>query len=554
MTSISNRLLVKVLSVYIALTVAIFAIEVGVDYRQIRSGIVAEINLLHANFGRSVAYGLWNMDKTQLEATGAGMLNMPSVTRVIMFQTNGDIVYDASASPDKSGSFFPATTFYSRRQIDYVLSNDNRTTSVGLLEIQSNSNIIVKQMQRKVLFSLFSGMIKSLLLVFLVKYFFDRYLSRPMVEIARRAAGIDPKQRQISKLPVDDEQDNELTVISRAINGLTTEIEATVGELDQLNTDLELKVARRTEQLQTANAALDKEKKDLNTEVSLRKEREHELEKVNGELAQSLTELHHAQATLVESAKMAALGELVAGVAHEINTPVGLGLTGASHFQYLLQNLDQKYRAGELDEADFEKFMNDAKELARSVQISLEKAAALVRSFKLVAVDQGNDEKRQFNVAAYLNDIVLTHRPALKKRRVELRLTCDEHLMLTSYPGAWSQLISNLISNSLIHGFTSDIAEPRIEISVSDLGEGIDLIYQDNGIGMSEEVARRVFDPFFTTNREGGGSGLGMHIAYNLVVQRLMGTISVETSSGHGVRFSVHIPRTTETGDGANAS
>lgn len=263
---------------------------------------------------------------------------------------------------------------------------------------------------------------------------------------------------------------------------------------------------------------------------------------VNAALASTVERVQLMQENLVRSEKMAALGGLVAGIAHEINTPVGLSLTGATHFKHMLARLGERFRAGELEEADFERFLADANELARSVTVSLEKAANLVRSFKLVAVDQTLDDLRSFEPAPYIRDILLTHHQALHAAKVTTTLECDETLKVESHAGAWSQILSNLINNSLIHGFAGVSHARSIQIVVRAVGDNVGLLYTDNGRGMAPEVAEHVFDPFFTTNRQGGGTGLGMHVVYNLVTQKLKGQIALETQPGQGVQFALTLP------------
>lgn len=542
MRSISSHLLKRVLSIYFALTLVIFAVDVGLQYQRHRDGIAAELSMLQKTFERSVAYALWHMDSNQLSATIAGMLEMPSVSRVIVTSPEGAVISDAtSRETSKQQHLLPISTLKARQAL--VHQEGPSEVPLGVLEIQSNSSVIVHRMQGPVLFAALTAMVKTMVLVALVKLFFDRILSRPLFEIARRAAQINPKAPQTSPLPVKQQgKPDELDVISSAINGLVGEVAATVGALDGLNKSLESQVEQRTAALRVAYDDLARERAELNAEVALRQARENDLEKSNQALAQSIEQLRLAQESLVESEKMAALGGLVAGIAHEINTPVGLGLTGASHFAYMVQQLETKFRAGELEESQFERFLGDAKELSRSICVSLEKAAALVRSFKLVAVDQGSDELRRFDLGAYIADVVLTHQPVLRKAQVALAIDCPERLEVTSYAGAWSQVLSNLINNSVTHAFPAGWQDPRIRIEVRIEGDDLVAVYSDNGQGMSEQVARRVFEPFFTTNRQGGGSGLGMHIVYNLVHQQLHGRVALQTEPGQGCRFTLRLP------------
>jgi signal transduction histidine kinase len=264
---------------------------------------------------------------------------------------------------------------------------------------------------------------------------------------------------------------------------------------------------------------------------------------ITEDLTATINHLTKAQDVIVRTEKMAALGGLVAGVAHEINTPVGLSYTAATHIQNIITEIENSYRSGLLDEISFEKFIDQSAGLARSMIICLEKAAKLINSFKLVAVDQAIDDQRQFFPAAYIGDILLTHHQGLQTTQVKVTLDCAPEIKVSSYPGAWSQIISNLIMNSLTHAFTQDSRDRQMSISVKLVEENIQLIFEDNGRGMDSTTAAHIFEPFFTTNRQGGGTGLGMHIVFNLVTQRLLGEISLATQEGKGAKFSILFPQ-----------
>ncbi len=537
--SVSTRLLRSVMSVYLLVTLVIFGLELTLQYRQARSGIDAELAMLQGTFRDSVSHSLWNMDAGALDATLSGLLQMPSVSRVIARGPDGAVISDsalgAAARPPPTGAVIS-----NRQSVSHTRAG--KTTELGTLEIQSASGVIVERLRAGFLFSMAAAIAKTAVLVFLVRRFFFRILSRPLYRIAEQAAAIDPKAISAQPLPVTTGPRDELAVISDAINRLAAEVAVTVGALDTLNKGLEAEVAQRTALLQKACDELDRERCDLSAEVVLREANEAELKRINLTLSQSLEQLRVAQESLVESEKMAALGGLVAGIAHEINTPIGIGLTGSSHFHFMLEQLEAKFRAGELEEPAFERFIAEAKELSRSMCVSLEKAAALIRSFKLIAVDQTLDEARDFNVSEYLGDVLLAHHAVLRQAQVAIRLECDRALVVHSFPGAWSQILSNLIANSLRHGFEPGWVEPRIHIAAREVGGELVLRYCDNGKGMTEAVAKKVFDPFFTTDRE-GGSGLGMHVVYNLVSQRLHGRIALQTAPRQGVTFTLSLPQ-----------
>ncbi|HCU68671.1 MAG TPA: hybrid sensor histidine kinase/response regulator [Desulfomicrobium sp.] len=267
-------------------------------------------------------------------------------------------------------------------------------------------------------------------------------------------------------------------------------------------------------------------------------------------LEESLDKLHRTQKEMIHSAKMAALGDLVAGVAHEVNTPIGVCVTASSFLAERTRQLRDLYEKGEMKRSDLEKYLTLAEESSASVLTNLERAAELVQSFKKVAADQSSEEKRSFELKSYLEQILVSLRPQFKRTPHTVHVDCPEGLTLDSYPGAIMQIVTNLIMNSLIHGF-ADGLPGEIFIKVEPVGEAVALSYRDTGVGMDKEQRDRIYDPFYTTKRGSGGTGLGMNIVYNLVTQTLKGTILLETSPGQGAVFLLTLPRDPEQAAGA---
>ena len=259
-------------------------------------------------------------------------------------------------------------------------------------------------------------------------------------------------------------------------------------------------------------------------------------------LEESLEKLHRTQKEMIQSAKMAALGDLVAGVAHEVNTPIGVSVTAASFLAERTRQLRDLYGKGEMKRSDLEKYLALAEESSGSVLSNLERAAELVQSFKKVAADQSSEEKRVFGMKNYLEQILLSLRPQFKRTPHQVSMECPDDLTLDSYPGAIMQIMTNLIMNSLLHGF-ADGRAGEISITVEPAGENVALTYRDTGVGMDQEQKERIYDPFYTTTRGSGGTGLGMNIVYNLVTQTLKGSIILETSPGQGAVFVLTLPR-----------
>lgn len=285
-------------------------------------------------------------------------------------------------------------------------------------------------------------------------------------------------------------------------------------ELRRLNDELEQRVRDRTAQLHASYQALQ----------------------------QSLADLRRTQEQLVQTEKMAALGELVSGVAHEINTPVGICVTAASWMQLKLEALAERLGDGRLEAEALRPYVGAMQEAAVSIMTNLARAADLVKSFKQVAVDQATEDRRRFDLKDYIDMVLVSLRPKFKGTGHRLELDCPEGLTLVGYPGAISQIITNLVVNSLLHGFEG-LEQGRIHLAVSVADDRVEMRYSDNGRGMSAETLRKIYDPFFTTRRDQGGSGLGMHIVYHLVVRRLNGRIDCESAPGKGTVFTIAFPR-----------
>jgi signal transduction histidine kinase len=266
------------------------------------------------------------------------------------------------------------------------------------------------------------------------------------------------------------------------------------------------------------------------------------LEQQNAALNTALTQLQEAQSELVRQEKLASLGRLVAGVAHEINTPLGICVTATSHLVQELKLTREELEAGEMTEDSLNAFLDIVDQSLRIMTTNTQRAAALVRSFKQVAVDQSSDDLRRFNLGAYLDEVLLSLQPKLKGRPVKVEVQCPPDLMLDSFPGAVSQIVTNMVMNSLVHGFERDQAGTILLHAAHD-GETVTLDFADDGAGMDADTLGKLFDPFFTTKRGNGGSGLGAHILYNLATGALGGTVRADSAPGKGLRYQIKFPR-----------
>jgi len=256
------------------------------------------------------------------------------------------------------------------------------------------------------------------------------------------------------------------------------------------------------------------------------------------ELQVSLDTLKSTQDKMIEGEKMAALGGLVAGVAHEINTPIGLSVTGITHLKDMTDNLKKLYDNDNMSQADFEDYLDTSVELNQSIYLNLRRSAELVQSFKKVAVDQSIEGMYTFELRERIEHVIISLRSKLRDTNITVNLDCDKRLKIFSDPGSIAQIFTNLLTNSLIHGFSKD-DDGVIDIKVYKENSNIHIIYKDSGRGIEESVLPKIFNPFFTTNREAGGTGLGLHIVYNIVSSQLGGTIQAKSIFGHGVEFEI---------------
>jgi len=299
----------------------------------------------------------------------------------------------------------------------------------------------------------------------------------------------------------------------------------------------------------------------LNLQVS---ERTLQLRKEKQELSDAMELLRQTQQQLVESEKLASLGGLVAGVAHEINTPLGISVTATSHLDELIVRIRDKYASGSMKRSDLEHFLEDSDQTVKILFANVKRATELVQGFKMLAIDQVTEDQRKFRVKSYIDEVLLSLYPRIKSARVDVEVSCEEDLEIFSYPGALSQILSNLVVNALAHAFERG-KKGNLYIDVRCASAGKESIsrfskkhvktnaeaarddfvtvrFRDDGRGMAEAELGKIFEPFFTTKRGQGGSGLGLHIVYNLVTQTLRGRIRCLSQPGKGTEFIIDIP------------
>ncbi len=572
--SLSKKLLTSVLSVYFLLTFVVTCGQVLAEYVNTKDYIRNELSTLQKTFSRSLTRAIWELNTKQTITTAEGLLAIPMIEGIIVRDDSGEIISQLGRSLDihklynqqlvqeeviledtKSGLF--GYTF------PLIFEFSGRATQVGDVTLFSSREVVFSRIMVSIYFLIGNAMIKTTFLIILFLMAFRKLLTEPLTELTEQLENLEIDELEGQHIEIETEEHNELKVMEQSFNKLIDkvvqyrkELEHTQKELiisneklDHHNIQLEQDVARKTSNLSQAmmdlqqqKYELEKQKIVLTEEIDLRRSTEQELITKQTESQRYIEELSLAQERLLGTEKMAALGGLVAGITHDINTPIGIGVTAISFLQERLNKLENAYTEKTLSPKALEEFINEAKQSASLLTTNLDRASELIASFKQIAVDQASEAVRTINFKDYVNEVIRSLHPQLKKTSHTIKLECPDDLVLNLPAGAISQIFTNLIMNSLIHGFEGKSnGVMDIKISADDTNLTID--YKDNGNGVTNEQLKKLFDPFFTTKRDEGGSGLGTHIMLNLVKQTLSGSIDATSELGKGLRYYIQFPK-----------
>lgn len=298
-------------------------------------------------------------------------------------------------------------------------------------------------------------------------------------------------------------------------------------------------------EIKESEIALQKYNENLEEKVYART---RDLERANVDLKDTIQVLEDTQQQLIQSEKMAALGSLVAGISHEVNTPIGVSLTSATSMLESFERLKKHYTEGSLSENKFQDYTRHNEKGIEILIQNLNRASDLIRSFKQVAVDQSSGEWRRIDLKNYTDEIITSLHPKIKRTKITVNNHINHGLDVLTNPGSYYQILSNLIVNSVIHAFPEEYFQknknrtPKIDIQASLDGDKLNITYSDNGRGMDDDTLKKIFDPFFTTRRGVGGSGLGMNIIYNIVVSQFNGEIEAISAPDEGLKLIMKLP------------
>ncbi|MGX5915085.1 ATP-binding protein [Aliidiomarina sp. Khilg15.8] len=567
---ISRSLLTRVLSVYFLLTFMVTCVHIAGEYFNTKRYLVSELENQQHTFAGSLTRALWEFNSQQINALADGLINIPSIGGIIIRDDSGEVVirngdtFDPAQLPEdarepvaleeQSGIF----GHYSPLIFEFA----GQSTRVGDVAIFSNRDVAIERLKVSLFFLIGNAIIKSALLILIFSLAFSYMLNRPFRELSKQIDGFHIDDLDDSRIHLPDQHNNEFTQVEEAYNRLIDNLQEHQSDLrlteqklrhanqklDSQNNLLEQEVARKTSRLsnlmmdlESRRHELEQRQYKLEQEIRQRKLTETTLKRTNQRLKESLETLQRAQSQLVESEKMASLGGLVAGIAHDINTPIGIGVTASSFLSDRVEHLAIALDDKSLTQSQLKQFIEDTRESAQLLDSNLNRAKDLIESFKQVAVDQTSDALRDICLCEYVEGVVQSLRPRLKYTQHNVQVECDNDLRVRCLAGALAQILTNMILNSLVHAFDG-IEQGTIRIRLRVHNDTVNCTYQDDGNGLAEENLDKLFDPFFTTRANDGGSGLGTHIIRNLVTQTLQGDITAHSAPGKGLRYDFHFP------------
>jgi len=572
-TSISRKLLTRVLSVYFVLTFIVTCVQIGAEYVNTKSHINSELITLEKTFSGSLTRAVWELNTQQAIDIADGLVAIPMIKGIMVTDENDQVI--AQLGEKSSDDFFnqPDNVALNNEYISINSLSDGlfghsfplifefsgRTTKVGTVVLLSSNEVIFDRIEIGIYFLIGNAMVKTAALVFLFSLAFSQLLTNPLNELTEQINQFDIDDPEASKLHTINYENNELNILQTSYNSLLDEliqyqvrlstaqqeILTANHKLDDQNLILEQEVAKKTSSLSTTMLEMNKQQRELiaqqeqlKAENIRRSQTERTLTQTNKELKSSILELNKAQERLIDAEKMAILGKLSAEISHEINTPIGVSITSTSYLSDLLSTLQDDINNQKLTKRSLDDFANNADQSLRLLLNNLNRASDLITSYKQVAVDQTSDKTRKINVAQYLNEIIQSLHPKLKKTKHTVKVNCADNIDIYCHAGAISQIFTNLIINSIIHGFDS-IESGTITINAMLKGERLFLHYQDNGIGVPQDKLSQLFDPFYTTKSGDGGTGLGTHIINELVTDTLNGQIVAHSDAGQGLSYDI---------------
>jgi signal transduction histidine kinase len=520
--SIAARLLRIIFGCYFVVTLVVTVVQLTAEYKHTRDRVEREIEAMRHTFGPGIADAMWRFNDDIMRGILAGMKELPVVVGIKVVDDQGKLVRAVGTVLDDSGRHMRALpdgrlapaphdeglfgqVFSHEFPIAYQLENGH-TQQIGKWTVYSNRRIVVSQVEYGFFLILVNSVIKTMALWFIFLLVVRHWLGKPLQQLSDYVGRLTIDNLGSEPLQLRHRGNTELDLLARKVNEMRENILAGLAEkaalyqeLATLNATLERRVAERTEAMR------------------------------------------HAQDELARSERLAALGSMVAGIAHELNTPIGNSMVAASTLNDKVRALNESYESG-LRRSDMRKFLDDAEGIGTLLARNIERAASLVSSFKQVAVDRASSQRRKFDLGAVIQENINTLSPMLRKTPYQVTVDVAPLVGMDSYPGPLGQVLSAVIENAIVHGFHQR-SHGRLSVVVPvPEGEQADIIVSDDGAGIASANLNRIFDPFFTTRMSEGRSGLGLNIVHNIVTTILGGKIHVDSAPGAGTTVRISVP------------
>ena len=515
--SLSFKLANAVVLTAFLIGLTISALQIYIDFSNQKKLPAQDIHSLSSIVKFPATTIVFNLDEATAKQLLRGILKHPAVTSCKLILVEGEIFASQSkaiSTPDtrKLNDLLFGQT--STQKSALVWQFPDHIETIGTLEITVDTYYYGRLFLERAWITLASTLLYALALTAIFLFVFYLLVKRPLISVIKSIKQVDVDAPEKTRLvePKGHEKD-EIGLLTRFTNN---HLEAIATSLAQI---------RATEE------KLKQHSEDLETTVSERTQ----------ELTESLNQLQAAQSQLIESEKLAALGGLVAGVAHEVNTPLGVAVTAASILEEALTDMQTQFNNETMTSDGLQEMIQTALDSQLMLSSNLNRATKLIKDFKMTVVDQLSENCCEFNVYEVIHALIESLVPETKKIPVSPVLTCPKKLIMNSLPGVLTQVLSNLIFNSAKHAF-EQVPQPKINIIVYQHEELVIVEYRDNGTGVPENLHQRVFEPFFTTKRGQGGTGLGLNIVYNLVTRKLLGRLEFISSLGQGVQFKLYLP------------
>lgn len=509
---IGRRLIVFIIAFSSLVTLFISAFQLVAEYRGLRSALDQQLEGVRI-YVPSISGSVWDFDRLQVQRALDALILLPNVTQVAV--KTSDTHSDWRSGKNLSDNVVTKT---------YSLRHDMRgvDTEIGVLTVVASLDGIDRQVIDSAVSIVLSNGLKTFLVALFMVYVIRRLITSRLETMARKVHGLIPGMRSLRQVveaephPIPASLD-ELDAVDWTLDKTAEDLRIAVAALTDLNAELEERVEERTEELQIANAAL----------------------------VDTVEQLERTQRELVQQEKLAALGYLVAGIAHELNTPIGNALTVATTLEADASDLQTTLGVRALRRSEFDTFIEHSVSGAKMLTANLHRAAQLIIDFKEVAVDRTSERRRVFDLRRVVDEVLSTLRPQYKNKFGRVSNDIPSGITMDSFPGPLGQVVANLLMNALIHGLGEHGEQGQGDVRISAVAgpeKAVCVLIRDNGKGIPAEDLGRIFDPFFTTRLGQGGSGLGLSIVHNIVTTTLGGRVSVTSQVGVGTVFQLDLP------------